>query len=334
MVACIHISDALIILPSRDAGGVGLGFLGRSDMSPSGYVSFLQGLQAALAETYNTSATVVIAADVTELTTGVASASSQYGIQRWFATGHSMTGGGAALQDYVRNSTAFSGLILIASFAKRTQRPDVRACLGKANVQPQRYVHSKLSPISCPLIPPDSRSVRFQQVTFVSPWLPRRRRASVQRSKHSRLSVADPHHRGRARRGPPTRARVRTHAHIRGIPLVPHTGPNATLVCPHTSSHMHIWVCTREHARAVAASQFRSRPLPLAAVGHTLCRGRSARAPRLCANRSCGSHASLRRCIRKSLSRNAPTRSSSSLARTTGSYSTALPPCQPLSLQR
>ena len=144
-LASIHLSHTLIILPSRDAGSVGLAFMGRSDMQPADYVSFLQGLQASLSESHNTSATVVIAANLAELQTGVASASGQYGVQRWFGTGHSMSGGGAALQDFVRaNSTTFSGLILIAAFAKRTQRPDVRACLAKATVQPQRSVKGPL----------------------------------------------------------------------------------------------------------------------------------------------------------------------------------------------
>ena len=231
-LASIHLSHTLIILPSRDAGGVGLAFMGRSDMQPADYVSFLQGLQASLSESHNTSATVVIAANLAELQTGVASATGQYGVQRWFGTGHSMSGGGAALQDFVRaNSTTFSGLILIAAFAKRTQRPDVRACLAKATVQPQR------SFANCPEHPPlhpggsSDRSTdparcsqcALSQVRLVPTRLPCRWRSSVQRGKHRRLPVADPHHRWRVGRG--------------NLSELPSARAWARVPCTHVSTH-------------------------------------------------------------------------------------------------
>lgn len=142
-------TESPLVLPPLEGGTkVGIALFAEESFSLEAYRVPLSAIQQRVLQA-NISLAVVVGRVVDDVDESVHAASTLYRVPTWYAGGHSSDGSEVA-QEYAvapsKNGNTYEGLVLIAGFLSRSQRPDIRQCLSKASIKP---VRSFKCPLGC-----------------------------------------------------------------------------------------------------------------------------------------------------------------------------------------
>jgi len=144
-IAVVAFSDEIVLQPSQTTGThTALVLVGRNDTVTSDYVLLAEAIQSAVSPSLTL--WVVIRSDLSGIDVSLSNLRSQYAITNVFVSSYSMMdNAGVAIQNYARNNAeSIAGVVLIAGFLQRRQRPDIQTCMNKESIKPKRS-------LKCPL---------------------------------------------------------------------------------------------------------------------------------------------------------------------------------------